>query len=58
VGVLRHRLGWTVQRPMRRAAERDQDAIGQWVAEEWPRIKQTPSGAEPVWVSSTSLRSA
>jgi transposase len=24
--LLRHRLGWTVQRPKRRAAERDQDA--------------------------------
>jgi transposase len=55
--LLRHRLGWTVQRPRRRAAERDQDAIDRWVAEDWPRIKQTPNGAEPAW-SSTSPRSA
>jgi len=27
--LLRHRLGWSVQRPKRRAAERDQDAIDQ-----------------------------
>jgi transposase len=40
--LLRHRLGWTVQRPKRRAAERDQAAIDRWVAEDWPRIKQTP----------------
>jgi len=38
--LLRHRLGWTVQRPARRAAERDQAAIDQWVARDWPRIKQ------------------
>jgi len=41
--LLRHRLGWTVQRPKRRAAERDQDAIDQWVKTDWPRIKQTVS---------------
>jgi hypothetical protein len=55
---LRHRLGWTVQRPKRRAAERDQAAIDQWVAERWPRILQTPNGAEPAWSSSTKARSA
>jgi transposase len=56
--LLRHRLGWTVQRPVRRAAERDQDAINEWVKTDWPRIKQTPNGAEPVWSSSTNPRSA
>jgi transposase len=56
--LLRHRLGWTVQRPMRRAAERDQDAIDRWVKKDWPRIKQTPTGAKPVWSSSTKARSA
>ena len=56
--LLHHRLGWTVQRPKRRAAERDQAAIDQWVKERWPRILQTPNGAEPVWSSSTSPHSA
>jgi transposase len=56
--LLRHRLGWSVQRPVRRAAERDQDAIDRWVKQRWPRIKETPNGAEPVWSSSTSPRSA
>ena len=46
--LLRHRLGWSVQRPKRRAAERDQAAIDRWVKTDWPRIKQTPNGAEPV----------
>jgi len=56
--LLRHRLGWSVQRPKRRAAERDQAAIDRWVKERWPQILQTPNGAEPVWSSSTSPRSA
>jgi transposase len=56
--LLHHRLGWSVQRPTRRAAERDQAAIDRWVKEDWPRILQTPIGAEPVWSSSTRVRSA
>jgi len=49
---------WSVQRPKRRATERDQAAIDRWVKERWPAIKQTPNGAEPAWSSSTSPRSA
>jgi transposase len=56
--LLHHRLGWSVLRPVRRAAERDQGTIDRWVKEQWPKIKQTPSGAGPVWSSSTSQRSA
>ena len=56
--LLHHRLGWSVQRPKRRAAERDQAVIERWVKERWPQILQTPNGAEPAWSSSTSPRSA
>jgi transposase len=56
--VLHHRLSWSAQRPVRRAAERDQAAIDRWVKDRWPRILQTPNGAEPAWSSSTSPRSA
>jgi transposase len=56
--LLRHWLSWSVQRPRRRAAERDQAAIDRWVKEDWPRIKQTPNDAEPAWSSSTRARSA
>ncbi len=38
--ILRQRLGWTRQRPARRASERDQDAIEAWVKKDWPRIKR------------------
>jgi len=43
--LLRDKLGWTRQRPARRAVERDEDAIARWVAEDWPRIKRGPAGA-------------
>jgi transposase len=33
-------LGWTLQRPQRRAAERDEQAIARWVKQDWPRIRQ------------------
>jgi transposase len=56
--LLHHRLGWSVQRPRRRAAERDQASIDRWVKQRWPRIKETPNGAEPGWSSSTKARSA
>jgi transposase len=56
--LLRHRLGWSVQRPARRAAERDRAAIDRWVKDDWPRIKQTPNGAKPAWSSSMNQRSA
>ena len=37
---------WTLQRPERRAAERDEDAIARWVKQDWPRIRQqrAPAG--------------
>ena len=38
--ILRQRLGWTRQRPARRAVERDDEAIAQWVKRDWPRIKR------------------
>ena len=40
--LLRHRLGWTRQRPARRAIERDDEAIAHWVKTDWPRIKKAP----------------
>jgi transposase len=45
--VLRERLGWSRQRPARRAVERDDEAIATWVKQEWPRIKKAPGAAAP-----------
>lgn len=52
--ILRDRLGWSSQRPVRRAVERDEDAIAAWIAREWPRIKKTPPHAGRGSSSSTS----
>lgn len=35
-----HQMGWTVQVPARRAAERDEDAVATWIKETWPRVER------------------
>jgi putative transposase len=35
-----HQMGWTVQVPVRRAAERDQVAVATWLKETWPRVER------------------
>ncbi|MCX4826873.1 winged helix-turn-helix domain-containing protein [Streptomyces sp. NBC_01142] len=40
VGYLMHRIGWSVQVPTRRAAERDEEKIDAWKQEQWPVIKR------------------
>jgi transposase len=47
-------LGWSVQRPARRAAERDDQAVERWVKEDWPRIKRGRPGARRPSSSGTS----
>jgi len=37
-----HRMGWSCQKPERRAREHDEDAVAAWRTEEWPRIKKRP----------------
>ena len=33
-------LGFSCQRPQKRALERDDEALARWVARDWPRIKR------------------
>lgn len=40
VSRILHSMGWSRQRPERRARERDEEAIEQWPKKEWPRIKK------------------
>jgi len=42
VGRLLRGLGWTPQRPARRARERDEAQIQHWIKADWPRIKKKP----------------
>ena len=56
--ILRQRLGWTRQRPARRALERNEDAVATWVSQEWPRIKKAPGAGAPGSSSRTNRGSA
>lgn len=42
VGRLLHQLGWSHQKPERRAAERDEALIAEWKRTVWLRVKKTP----------------
>jgi len=35
-------MGWSCQKPERRARERDEKAIALWRKKDWPRIKKSP----------------
>jgi transposase len=39
------KLGWSLQRPARRARERDEVAIARWKSERWPQLKKRPAPA-------------
>lgn len=47
VGKLLHQLGWSHQKPERRAIERNEAAIAEWKRSVWPRVKKTPQGWQP-----------
>jgi len=47
IGRLMHGLGWSPQKPERRALERDEEEIARWKREEWPRMKKTLRGWTP-----------
>ena len=47
IGRLMYRLGWSHQKPKRRALERDEVAIEQWKRHKWPGIKKKPLGWAP-----------
>ena len=52
--LLLHRLGWSVQVPARRAAERNEEQITAWREETWPEIKRPRRTWAPGWSSKTS----
>jgi transposase len=45
VGRLLASLGFSCQKPSRRAMERDEQRVEQWVARDWPRIKKSRPAA-------------
>jgi transposase len=40
VGRLLKQLGWSPQKPIVRATQRDEDAIAAWYSERWPALKK------------------
>jgi len=52
--LLLHRIGWSVQVPARRAAERDEAAIAAWREKRWPLVK----GRRRTWVPGSSSKTS
>ena len=58
VGKLLHQIGWSHQKPERRAIERNEAAIEKWRRSVWPRVKKTPQGWQPTSSLSTNRASS
>jgi transposase len=58
VGKLLHQIGWSHQKPERRAVERDEAAIEKWKKSVWPRVKKMPQGWQPTSSLSTNRASS
>jgi transposase len=44
IGRLLHALGWSPQKPARRAVERDEEEIRRWIKQTWPALKKKRAG--------------
>ena len=53
VGRLLHALGFTQQKPQRRASQRDEVAIDAWRRCDWPRLKKRGVASKPALFFST-----
>jgi transposase len=49
VSRLLKELNWTPQKPVRRAAQRDEIEIAQWRTEVWPELKKRHTGNTASW---------
>jgi transposase len=47
VSRLLRQLGWSRQRPLKRASQRDGAAIMRWQQERWPALRKKPAMREP-----------
>lgn len=43
IGRLLRQIGWTPQKPIKRATQRNDEAIQRWQEERWPELKKRPS---------------
>lgn len=58
IGRLMASLGWSYQKPKRRAVQRDEEKIEDWKRKEWPRVKKGLHGWAPTSSSSTNQASS
>jgi len=49
VGRLLRDLGWSVQKPLERATQRNEQAIMAWREQQWQTIKKKPSAKDAPW---------
>jgi transposase len=49
IGRLLHAIGWSVQKPIERASERNDAAIERWRTEKWPALKKKPKTRIERW---------
>ena len=47
VGKLMREAGWSRQKPVERASQRNEEALNKWSQERWPQIKKKPKRQEP-----------
>lgn len=40
--ILRGSMGWSLQRPAKRAKERNEAAVKVWISQTWPELKKKP----------------
>jgi transposase len=57
IGRIMHGLGWSHQKPQKRALEREERGIRRFLREDWPRVKKTPRGWVPTSFSSMNRAS-
>src|SRR5919112_5071948 len=58
VGRLLRTAGWSPQKPIRRATQRDEAAIERWATEQWPALQaklRTRAGPLSGWTSPASI---
>jgi transposase len=56
--ILREHLGWSRQRPARKALEGNDEAIAAWARDRWPVVKKTPDAGGRGSSSKTNRASA
>jgi len=44
IGRLLHAMNWSPQKPARKAVERDEDGMRQWIKQVWPALKKKRAG--------------